>query len=168
MTPDPVHRRNDTDEDKDEYRWRGFRRQIPSPPAEPPTSGYSATGGSSVGEHADDGSEPGDTSDPIYDAVVEEVERVVVAEHDFESMREEYDREKSWLINTTHFSRIFEYTAKHPGGKIENMLCHKIEEEEKEDDIKISRLAEDEKLGIERVNLFMERASTEHNIQACG
>ncbi len=31
--------------------------------------------------------------DSIYDAVVEEVERVVVAEHDFEGTREEYEKE---------------------------------------------------------------------------
>jgi len=172
MAPDPGYRREDTDEEKDKYRWRGFRRQIPSLPAPPPTSGNSAAGDSSVGEQAEDGSEPGDNSDPLHDEVVdevvEEVERVVVAEHDFEGTREEYNKEKSFLINTTYYNRIYEYTATHPGGKIEDLLRQMIKEEEIEDDIKSSRLAEDEKLGIERVNLFTERASTEHNIQPCG
>jgi len=110
--------------------------------AAPPTSGYSATADSSLGEEANNRGKPSDNNNPIYDAVVEEVERVVVAEHDFERTREEYDREKSWLIDTTYYSRIFEYTAEHPGGKIEDMLCGMIKEEEKEDDIKSSRLAE--------------------------
>ncbi len=166
MTPEPRHCREDTNEDKDKYCWRGFQRQIPSRPAAPPTSGNSATGSKKSRQQAGDGSQA-DISNPFYDAIVEEIERVIVAEGDFEGTREEYDREKDWLINTTYFCRIFEYTEKHPGATHEDMLREMIEEEEKEDDVKSSRLAEDEKMGIERVNLFMEQTSTEPNIQPC-
>lgn len=165
LAPDPRSEGGNSPQDNN-YRGNGFRRNVPAPPSGWASGGSSILGpGRTSGGRSNTGAGSRDAvheaceifgGDPFYDEVVEEIERTALPLEDYEGTKEEYEKEKRWLINSTYYYWIFNFAEKHANETTEELVEHYREEEREEEDAACIREQEHKQLSGDRVRLLMQ------------